>query len=80
MMQWRRKLSWRSLVQSWAALVKAKADTGAAIDVLAKIKVAAAVVGSLEIEEEEEDKEEEERSLLIQQEAETIFFSQLRPL
>ena len=66
------------MVQSWAALAEPEADTGATTGALAKIEVAATAVGSLEIEEEEED-EEEERSLLIQQEAETVFFSQLRP-
>ena len=61
------------MVQSWAALAEAEADTGATAGALAKIGAAATAVGSLEIEEEEED-EEEERSLLIQQEAETVFF------
>ena len=64
------------MVQSWAALVEAEADMGAAAGALAKIGAAAAAIGSLEFEEEEEEEEdeEEERSLLIQQEAETVVF------
>ena len=53
-----RRSAEEAMVQSWAALVEAEADMGAAAGALAKIGAAAAAIGSLEFEEEEEEEED----------------------